>query len=129
MTESGKPGATIMVVDDEEDIRYMMRVLLEEDGYRVLEAENGQRALEIAQSVYPDLILMDLSMPVLDGFAATRRLRELSKLGDVPIIAITAHDTPEHRTNASAAGINEYLTKPVDFVKLDKLLDQFLNAA
>jgi CheY-like chemotaxis protein len=120
---------TIMVVDDDEDIRYMMRVLLEEDGYRVLEAENGQRALEIAQSGRPDLILMDLSMPVLDGFAATRRLRQLTKLGDVPIIAVTAYDTPEHRTDASAAGVNEYLTKPVDFVRLDKLLDQFLKAA
>ena len=120
---------TIMVVDDDEDIRYMMRVLLEEDGYRVLEAENGQRALEIAQSRRPDLILMDLSMPVLDGFAATRRLRQLTKFGDVPIIAVTAYDTPEHRTDASAAGVNEYLTKPVDFVRLDKLLDQFLKAA
>jgi two-component system, cell cycle response regulator DivK len=129
MTASDRPMPTIMVVDDDEDIRYMMRVLLEEDGYRVLEAENGQRALEVAQAAYPDLILMDLSMPVLDGFDATRRLRELTKISDVPIIAITAHDTPEHRTNAYAAGINEYLTKPVDFVKLDKLLDQFLNAA
>lgn len=129
MTASDTPVATIMVVDDDEDIRYMMRVLLEDDGYRVLEAENGQRALEIAQSGDPDIILMDLSMPVLDGFTASRRLREQSKLCDVPIIAITAYDTPEHRTNASAAGINEYLTKPVDFVKLDKLLDQFLKAA
>ncbi|MGB7924539.1 MAG: response regulator [Pyrinomonadaceae bacterium] len=129
MTARDRPTSTIMVVDDDEDIRYMMRVLLEEDGYRVLEAENGQRALEIAQSGYPDLILMDLSMPVLDGFAATRRLRALTKIGDVPIIAVTAHDTPEHRTNASAAGINEYLTKPVDFVKLDQLLAQFLKAA
>jgi CheY-like chemotaxis protein len=129
MTASDQPIPTIMVVDDEEDIRYMMRVLLEEDGYRVLEAENGQQALEVAENAHPDLILMDLSMPVLDGFAATRRLRQLTKFGDVPIIAVTAYDTPEHRTNASAAGINEYLTKPVDFVKLDQLLNQFFNAA
>lgn len=129
MTASDAPISTIMVVDDDEDIRYMMRVLLEEDGYRVLEAENGQRALEIVEGNHPDLILMDLSMPVLDGFAATRRLRKLSRLREVPIIAVTAYDTPEHRNNASAAGINEYLTKPVDFVQLDKLLDQYLKAA
>jgi CheY-like chemotaxis protein len=118
-----------MVVDDEEDIREMMRVLLEEDGYCVLEAENGQQAVELAQSGSPDLILMDLSMPVLDGIAATRRLREITKPGELPIIAVTAYDTPEHRTNASAAGINEYLTKPIDFAELDKLLDRFLKTA
>jgi CheY-like chemotaxis protein len=129
MMASDHSNPTIMVVDDDEDIRYMMRILLEEDGYRVLEAENGQRALEIAQSGRPDLILMDLSMPVLDGFAATRCLRQMTIISDVPIIAVTAFDTPEHRTNASAAGINEYLTKPVDFIKLDKLIGQFLNAA
>ena len=126
--QSSNHDGLIMVVDDDEDIRLMMRVLLEEDGYGVLEAENGQQAVEMAQSLCPSLILMDLSMPVLDGFAATRRLRSLTKLGDVPIIAITAFDTPEHRTNASAAGVDEYLTKPIDFVKLDKLLDRFLKS-
>ena len=126
---ANETGGLIMVVDDDEDIRQMMRVLLEEDGYGVLEAENGQRAVDIAQSVSPNLILMDLSMPVLDGFAATRRLRELSHVSDVPIIAITAFDTPEHRHDASAAGVNEYLTKPIDFARLDKLLDRFLKTA
>jgi CheY-like chemotaxis protein len=126
--QSSNHGSLIMVVDDDEDIRMMMRVLLEEDGYGVLEAENGQQAVEMAQSLLPSLILMDLSMPVLDGFAATRRLRSLTKVCDVPIIAITAFDTPEHRTNASAAGVDEYLTKPIDFARLDKLLDHFLKS-
>jgi CheY-like chemotaxis protein len=129
MMANNDAHSTIMVVDDDEDIRQMMRVLLEDDGYSVLEAENGQQAIEIAQTASPDLILMDLSMPVLDGLTATRRMREIDRVSDVPIIAITAHDSPEHRTSASAAGINEYLTKPIDFVKLDKLLDRFLNAA
>lgn len=129
MTANNDAHSTIMVVDDDDDIRQMMRVLLEEDGYSVLEAENGQQAIEIAQSASPDLILMDLSMPVLDGLTATRRMREIDRVSDVPIIAITAYDSPEHRTNASAAGINEYLTKPIDFVKLDKLLDRFLKVA
>ncbi len=129
MTANIDAHPTIMVVDDDDDIRQMMRVLLEEDGYSVLEAENGQQAIDIAQSASPDLILMDLSMPVLDGLTATRRMREIDRVSNVPIIAITAHDSPEHRTNASAAGINEYLTKPIDFVKLDKLLDHFLHAA
>ena len=129
MTANDRSSRTIMVVDDEQDIREMMRVLLEEDGYCVLEAENGQQAVELAQSESPDLILMDLSMPVLDGFAATRRLREITKPAELPIIAVTAHDTPEHRTSASDAGINEYLTKPIDFAKLDQLLDRFLKTA
>lgn len=129
MTENNDAHPTIMVVDDDDDIRQMMRVLLEEDGYSVLEAENGQQAIEIAESTSPDLILMDLSMPVLDGLTATRRMREIDRVSDVPIIAITAYDSPEHRTNASAAGVNEYLTKPIDFVKLDKLLDHFLKVA
>src|ERR1044072_5698728 len=110
MTAKDAGTSLIMVVDDDEDIRHMMRVLLEEDGYGVLEAENGQQAVEMAQRVNPSLILMDLSMPVLDGFAATRRLRELAPLSEVPIIAITAYDTPEHRHHASAAGINAYIT-------------------
>jgi CheY-like chemotaxis protein len=129
MTAHNDAQPTIMVVDDDDDIRQMMRVLLEEDGYSVLEAENGQQAIDIARSASPDLILMDLSMPVLDGLTATRRMREIDRVSEVPIIAITAHDSPEHRTNASAAGINEYLTKPIDFAKLDSLLDRFLHAA
>lgn len=109
MTASGRPIATIMVVDDDEDIRYMMRVLLEEDGYHVLEAENGQRALEIAQNGHLDIILMDLSMPVLDGFAASRRLRQQSKLCDcrsllsLPTILpnIAPMPPPQESTNIS----------------------------
>ena len=129
MTANDPRTSLIMVVDDDEDIRHMMRVLLEEDGYGVLEAENGQQAVEMAQRVNPNLILMDLSMPVLDGFAATRRLREMTPLSEVPIIAITAYDTPEHRQQASVVGINEYITKPIDFARLDKLLDHFLKTA
>jgi CheY-like chemotaxis protein len=129
MTTNDAGGSLIMVVDDDDDIRQMMRVLLEEDGYSVLEAENGQQAVEMAERVNPNLILMDLSMPVLDGFAATRRLRELPPLSEVPIIAVTAYDTPEHRHHASVAGINEYITKPIDFARLDKLLERFLKTA
>ena len=82
---------TIIVVDDCADIREMLRFMLERRGYLVLEAENGQAAVELAKQECPDLILMDLHMPVLDGLSATRLLRELDELCDVPIIAVSAH--------------------------------------
>src|SRR3712207_8036540 len=84
---------TVMVVEDFEDNRFMMRRLLEMSGYRVVEAVNGQEAVEVAARERPDLILMDLSLPLLDGLAATRRIREQPDLRAVPIVAVSAHDT------------------------------------
>src|SRR3978361_1660405 len=91
---------TVMVVEDFEDNRFMMRRLLEMSGYRVLEAINGEEAVRIAELERPDLILMDLSLPLLDGLAATRRIRERDGLHDVPIIAVSAHDTADFHAEA-----------------------------
>jgi CheY-like chemotaxis protein len=117
---------TVMVVEDFEDNRFMMRRLLETSGYRVLEAINGEEAVRIAEIERPDLILMDLSLPLLDGLAATRRIREREGLLHVPIIAVSAHDTADFHAEALAAGCNDYVTKPIDFDQLESLLHRLL---
>jgi two-component system, cell cycle response regulator DivK len=128
MLENDCVALTIIVVDDCEDIRMMLRVVLERRGYRVLEAENGRVAVELARRKCPDLILMDLDMPVLDGFAATRRLRELDELYRVPIIAVSANPKDAFQADALAAGCNEYISKPVDFDELGYLMNSLLAA-
>jgi CheY-like chemotaxis protein len=115
---------TVMVVEDFEDNRFMMRRLLEMSGYRVVEAINGQEAVDKAGRERPDLILMDLSLPLLDGLAATRRIREQEELKKVPIVAVSAHDTADFHAEALAAGCNEYVTKPIDFDQLESLLSR-----
>jgi two-component system response regulator len=117
---------TVMVVEDFEDNRFMMRRLLEMSGYHVLEAINGEEAVRIAALEQPDLILMDLSLPLLDGLAATRRIRERDGLRNVPIIAVSAHDTADFHAEALAAGCNDYVTKPIDFDQLEALLQRLL---
>jgi two-component system cell cycle response regulator DivK len=117
---------TIMVVEDFEDNRFMMRRLLEMSGYRVLEAVNGEEAVILARSERPGLILMDLSLPQLDGLAATRRIRQHAELRNVPIVAVSAHDTADFHADALAAGCNDYVTKPIDFDQLEELLNRLL---
>jgi two-component system cell cycle response regulator DivK len=127
MTESnGHDQHLIMVVEDFEDNRFMMRRLLEMSGYRVLEAINGEEAVEIANREHPSLILMDLSLPKLDGLAATRRIRQVPELRQVPIVAVSAHDTADFHADALAAGCNDYVTKPIDFDQLEALLQRLL---
>jgi len=116
----------VMVVEDFEDNRFMMRRLLEMSGYRVVEAMNGEEAVEIARREQPNLILMDLSLPLLDGLAATRRIRQHAELRDVPIVAVSAHDTADFHADALAAGCNDYVTKPIDFDQLESLLLRLL---
>ncbi|HJQ31002.1 MAG TPA: response regulator [Pyrinomonadaceae bacterium] len=120
--EDGRP--VVLVVEDFEDNRFMMRRLLEMSGYRVVEAVNGNQAVEMAASERPDIILMDLSLPQLDGLAATRRIRTQEGLGRVPIVAVSAHDSADFHAEALAAGCNEYVTKPIDFDQLVQLLDR-----
>jgi len=115
-----------LVVEDFEDSRFMMRRLLEMAGYSVLEASDGEQAVKIAVEARPVLILMDLSLPKLDGLAATRQIRQKRGLKSVPIVAVSAHDSPQSRTEALAAGCNEYVTKPIDFDHLNALLKRFL---
>jgi len=125
-SENGSAPPTVMVVEDFEDNRFMMRRLLEMSGYRVLEAVNGEEAVELAHKERPQLILMDLSLPQLDGLAATRRIRQHADLRDVPIVAVSAHDTADFHADALAAGCNDYVTKPIDFDQLEALLKRLL---
>lgn len=113
---------TVLLVEDTEDNRFMMRRLLEMTGYRVVEAKNGEEAVKVARAEWPDLILMDLSLPVIDGLAATRLIRQLPRLKKTPIIAVSAHDSSDFREEALEAGCNSYITKPIDFNELEQLI-------
>ena len=117
---------TVMVVEDYDDTRYFLKRILEKKGYRVLEAVNGQEAVEIAKTEHPDLILMDLDLPILDGIGATQHLRQHDATKSVPIVAVTAYPMSYTRVKAFAKGCNEYLSKPIDFDELDKLLTRYV---
>ena len=117
----------VLLVEDFADTREMMRRVLEMGGCRVVEAANGQEAIELAQRERIDLILMDLNMPVLDGFTATLRIREYEPTRDVPVVAVTAFDTAEFRAAATAVGCSDYIVKPLDFERLASVLRQFLS--
>lgn len=117
---------TVLLVEDTEDNRFMMRRLLEMTGYRVVEAMNGEEAVKLAQSEAPQLILMDLSLPVIDGLAATRLIRKLPEFKSTPIIAVSAHDTSDFQSEAIQAGCNSYITKPIDFNELEELISELL---
>lgn len=122
-------GSTILVAEDDADIRLMLRILLEMKGYRVVEAVDGQEAIDVAQQTRPDIILMDLQLPRLNGFAVTRFVRQHNELREVPIIIVSGHDPAKHRSLALAAGCNEYLLKPIDFGQLERLLQRLLPVA
>jgi CheY-like chemotaxis protein len=109
---NGVQMATILVAEDHLDSRDAMRALLEAFGYRVLEAVNGRQAVEVALASRPDLILMDIMMPELDGFEATRELRRHGETAGTPIIAVTAMEGAQHL--AMQAGANDFVRKPVD---------------
>ena len=115
-----------LLVEDFEDSRFMMRRLLELAGYGVVEASDGEQAVSLAVTERPALILMDLSLPKLDGLAATRRIRRHKGVCKTPIVAVSAHDSSESRTEALEAGCDEYVTKPIDFDQLNELLRRFL---
>ena len=108
MTEKDSRDRTILVVEDAEDARYLMRLELEHLGYLVIEAEDGKKAVEMALHDRPDIILMDLSLPIMDGFAATEKIRATGGLEEVPIIAVTAHQETDFRAGAKAAGFDAY---------------------
>jgi CheY-like chemotaxis protein len=125
---SENTSLSLLLVEDTEDNRFMMRRLLEMSGYTVLEAHNGEEAVQMAASTRPALILMDLSLPIIDGLAATRLIRKLEGFEEVPIVAVSAHDTTDFQAEALEAGCNEYITKPIDFGELEKLIESLLSS-
>jgi CheY-like chemotaxis protein len=125
-TQSTNPGAkgpcTILVVDDFDDTRLMLKLWLEKKGYRILEAENGEAAVGLADREHPDLIIMDIEMPQADGLDATRRIREHQALRETPIVAVSAYGADEYRVRALAAGCNEYVSTPFEPAALEQLI-------
>ncbi len=124
---TGGGGPVVMLVEDFRDTREMMRRMLETHGCRVVEASNGQEAIELSQRGGLDLVLMDLNMPVLDGFNATLRIREYERTRDVPVVAVTAYDSAEARAAAGAVGCCEYVVKPLDLEHLASLLSRVIK--
>ena len=122
-------GYTVLVVEDTEDTREFMRLALEIEGYRVLEAEDGWEAVETARREHPDAVVMDMSLPVRDGYWAAKRIREEPGLAGVPIIACTAHNRWEWRGKAVVAGCTEFMTKPLDPKALVATLSRHLRHA
>ena len=118
---------TILVVEDTEDIRSTLRHFLLLNGYRVAEATSGQEAVDFVEQQCPDLILMDLNLPHMDGLQATERIRQCREIcRRVPIIAITAFDTYGMKDAALAAGCNDYILKPIDLAQLEQTIRQIL---
>jgi CheY-like chemotaxis protein len=118
----------ILYIEDNDDNVYMLKMRLELLGdYEVLAAENGEKGCEMAAAEQPDLILMDLEMPVVDGWEATRRLRGSPTTRDIPIIALSAHALAGEREKALAAGCNEFDTKPIEFDRLVATIRQLLE--
>jgi two-component system cell cycle response regulator DivK len=115
----------ILVAEDFDDTRLMMKLLLEMNGHSVLEAADGREAVQVTEREHPDLVLMDLNMPVLDGIEATRLLHKSPSTASVPVVAVTAHCADSKwRNRAMAAGCVECVGKPVDFPKLEALIDR-----
>src|ERR1041384_3450073 len=114
MSERESRDLKLLLVEDFEDTRLFMRLELEELGFIVFEAENGQVAVETAARETPDVILMDLTLPLMDGFTAAKLIRPNDALKNVPIIAITAHKEDDFRADAKASGFDAYVTKPID---------------
>jgi two-component system, cell cycle response regulator DivK len=124
--EKDSKDKTVLVVEDSDDARYFMRLELEQLGYLVVEAEDGEKAVEVARRERPDIILMDLSLPVMDGIAATEMIRSSGELDGVPVIAVTAHQETDFREGAKAAGFDAYVTKPIDINWLSELIKGLL---
>src|SRR5258708_3678751 len=123
-----RSARTIMIVEDYDDTRILLRRGLERLGYSVLEASNGQEAVDIADREHPDLILMDLDLPILDGIAATQRIRKQPEMEKVPIVAVTAYPMSYTHVKAFAKGCNEYMAKPIDMTALGRLVTRYLPA-
>jgi len=122
MTEKNSTDPTVLLVEDVEDSRFFMRLELEHHGYRVIEAEDGEKAVELALRERPNIILMDLTLPGIDGLEATRRIRSDDHLHKVPIIAVTGHQETDFRLGAKESGFDAYVTKPIDIDSLIELI-------
>jgi two-component system, cell cycle response regulator DivK len=118
---------TILVVEDQEDNRQILRDLLASAGFRMIEAHNGQQAVTIARSQRPDLILMDIQLPLVDGYEATRSIKRDAELKHIPIIAVTSYALSGDEQKARQAGCDAYVAKPYSTRHLLAKIGQFLD--
>ena len=122
-----KETPKVLVVDDQNDNLVLISLAVQEMGFRVITAVNGEDAVAVALLSRPQLILMDIAMPRLDGIEATRIIRRREEISDVPVLILTAFDTDDFRNRAAEAGASGYLTKPLDFERLRELVDTLLR--
>jgi CheY-like chemotaxis protein len=118
----------ILLVEDFDDTRLMMKLWLQRRGYRVIEAENGEEAVVAAEREHPDLIIMDVMMPGMNGLDATQQIRQYQALERTPIVAVSAYGADEYRSLALEAGCNEYVSTPFDPATLAELIESLLSA-
>src|SRR6266700_6615072 len=116
---------TVLIAEDNDDGRFMLRTLLEMKGYSVLEAQTGTEAIELALKDFPDLMLLDLQLPSINGLNVARHIRSHSPERYIPIVIISGHNRSPHGSVAKAAGCDEYLLKPIDLDELEKVLENF----
>ncbi len=119
----------ILVVDDSPDNVAFISLDLQQQGYRVVTASNGEDAVTVATQLTPNLILMDINLPGLDGLGATRRIRENEALREVPVVAVTAFSTEGFQRAAYDVGVSGYLTKPIDMDRMHQLVARLLSPA
>ena len=119
--------ATILYIEDNCDNRLLVRRVLEAEGYRVIEAEDGLAGMDFVQSETPDLVLMDINLPELDGYEVTKRLKQSPAMAEVPVIAMTANVMKGDREKTIAAGCDGYIPKPIDIDSLPSQIAKFLR--
>ena len=117
----------ILYVEDNPDNVYMLTRRLKKKGFELIIAGDGQEGIDKAIEESPDLILMDLSLPTMDGWTATAEIKKIEEVKDIPIIALSAHAMPEHRDRAIKAGCSDYDTKPVDIKRLLSKMGQYIE--
>ena len=117
----------ILYVEDNPDNVYMLTRRLKKKGFELIIAGDGQEGIDKAIEENPDLILMDLSLPTMDGWTATAEIKKIEEVKDIPIIALSAHAMPEHRDRALKAGCSDYDTKPVDIKRLLSKMAQYIE--
>jgi two-component system, cell cycle response regulator DivK len=117
----------ILIAEDLDENRIALKLMLKLAGFEPLEACDGEQAIEIARRERPDLVLMDISLPIVDGLQATRKLRADAGLGQLPIIIVSAYDNPETRDEARDSGGTDYISKPIEFDQLKEMIEKYLK--
>jgi two-component system alkaline phosphatase synthesis response regulator PhoP len=118
---------TVLIVEDFADVRHLTRFIVESLGHSVVEAQNGLEAIKAVEEYFPDLILMDIAMPLMDGIAATKHIREIDQYRNTPILALTAYAN-EYVDEADKAGFDQILKKPIENTVLKEALDHYLGS-